>query len=240
MRHHDNKHTFPPPSRAWRRGGVQEAARGMDSVRIRDAVSDSTPGLIRGTATTLRDGASHQHHHLPPTTQFATGSTLFTSRATGGRRLGRILESRGGGGEIQEWELMNRGSLRPSVHARHRHRCPPRACHDANSSAASLGLHCVVTPFLPRESAGKPLLLATADACPRGLGCMFRRLRGHMVRCARGRAGRRNARQTCPGFSALLPTGRGGKQTTAQSANHHHVVGRAGGTVSGRRSVLRH
>lgn len=178
----------------------------------------------------------------PPTADDPVCHRLHVVHQSSDRRaaVGSDPRVEGGGGEIQEWELMNRGSLRPSVHARHRHRCPPRACHDANSSAASLGLHCVVTPFLPRESAGKPLLLATADACPRGLGCMFRRLRGHMVRCARGRAGRRNARQTCPGFSALLPTGRGGKQTTAQSANHHHVVGRAGGTVSGRRSVLRH
>lgn len=59
-----------------------------------------------------------------------------------------------GGGEIQEGELMNRGSLRPSAHARHRHRGPPRACHDASSSAASLGLHCAVTPFLPVSRPG--------------------------------------------------------------------------------------
>lgn len=184
----------PPPSRAWRRGGVQEAARGMYSVRIRDAVSSSTPGLFEGTATTLRDGASHQHH-LPPATQFATSSTLLFTQSSDGAAVGsdpRVEEAKS-----NKRELMNRGSLRPcSTPTPWSAACMPRC----QLIGRRPGIALCGDSILARESAGSPLLLATADARPRGLGCMFRRLRGHMVRCARGRAGRRNARQTRPGF----------------------------------------
>lgn len=237
MRHHDNKHTFPLPPRAGRR--ARSGSRHGFCANSRRCAQLHTG--LDSRARRRRCGTAHRIS----TTHRRQSSSPPAPRCSPamGRRLGRILESRGG--EIQEGELMNRGSLRPSAHARHRHRGPPCACHDASSSAASLGLHCAVTPFLPVSRPETlfcwppPMLVRENWAVCFGVcEATWCGAPGDVP------AGEMRGKPVLAFASHLLPTGRGGKQTTAQSANHHHVVGRAGGTVSGRRrrrrSVLRH
>lgn len=193
MRHHD-KHTPPPLSGMAPRGRARSGSRHGFCANSRRCVQPHAG--LDSKARRRRCGTAHRisttyrrQPSLPPAPRCCSPSPAT------GRRLGRILESRRR--NLTRGELMNRGSLRP---------CPtPTPWSAACMPRCQLigrkpGIALCGDSILARESAGSPLLLATADARPRGLGCMFRRLRGHMVRCARGRAGRRNARQTRPGF----------------------------------------